>query len=114
MAQQRVERLAEAQLVLGLGRDAHAARARALQDRGVVRRELAVDGDAVERALDADAEQQVGGLGLERGVGLHEAEHRREGRLDHARRPWPARSGAPCPTAASPRATRAWRTRRSS
>ena len=85
LAQQRVERLAERELVVGLRRDVHAARARALEDRGVVRRELAVDGDAVERALDADAEQQVGGLGLQARVGLHEAEHRRERRLDHAR-----------------------------
>ena len=55
------------------------------EDRGVVRRELAVDADAVERALDADAEQQVGGLGASARVGLHEAQHRREARLDHAR-----------------------------
>ena len=85
LAQQRVERLAEAQLVLGLGLDGDAAGARAHEDRGVVGRQLAVDRDAVERALDAHAEQQVGGLGRQRGVGLHEAQHRREGRRDHAR-----------------------------
>src|SRR5205085_502616 len=38
LAQQRVERFAETQLVLALGRDAHAARARAEEQRGVVRR----------------------------------------------------------------------------
>ena len=59
-----VERLAEPQLVLGLRIDDDAARPARHQDRGVVRRQLAVDADAVERALDADAEQQVGGLGL--------------------------------------------------
>ena len=64
LAQQRVERLAEAQLVLALGRDAHAARARAHQDRRVVGRELAVDRRAVERALHAHAQQQLGRLGL--------------------------------------------------
>ncbi len=85
LAQQRVERLAEAQLVLALGRDAHAAGARAHQDRRVVGRELPVDRGAVEGALDAHAEQQLGGLGRQRGVGLHEAEHRREARRDHAR-----------------------------
>ncbi len=62
----------------------HAARAGAHQDRGVVRGELPVDGGAVEGALDAHAEQQLGRLGRERGVGLHEAEHRGEARRDHA------------------------------
>ena len=38
---------------------------------------------AVERALHAHAEQEIGGLGRERRVGLHEAEHRREGGRDH-------------------------------
>ena len=38
-------------------------RAARLQDRGVVRRELAVDGDAVEERLTQTAEQQVGRLG---------------------------------------------------
>ncbi len=83
LAQERVERLAEQQLVLALGRDLHPARARADQDRRVVGRELAVDRGAVERALDAHAEQQVGRLRPERGVGLHEAQHRREVRRDH-------------------------------
>ena len=62
-AQQHVERLAEAQLVLGLGLDAHAARAGGHEDRRVVGGELPVDRDAVEGALHAHAEQQVGGLG---------------------------------------------------
>jgi hypothetical protein len=84
-AQQGVERLAEAHLVVALRRDGHAARARALQDRRVVGRQLAVDADAVERALDRHPEQQVGGLRRERRVGLDEAQHRREGRLDHPR-----------------------------
>ena len=53
LAQQRVERLAEAQLVLALRRDPHAGGAGAHQHRDVVRRELAVDRGAVERALDA-------------------------------------------------------------
>src|SRR3954447_4770982 len=57
-AQDGVEGLAEADLVVGLGLDAHAAGAAALQDRRVVGRELPVDADALERALDADAEQQ--------------------------------------------------------
>src|SRR3954453_13610658 len=57
-AQDGVERLAEAHLVLGLGLDADAARAAALQDRRVVGRELAVDADALERAFHADAEEQ--------------------------------------------------------
>ena len=82
-AQHGVERLAEAQLVLGLGRHAHAARPARHQDRGVVGRELAVDRDAVEGALHAHAEQQVGRLGLERRIGLDEAEHRGEGGRDH-------------------------------
>ena len=37
----------------------------------------------VERARDAHAEQQVGGLGAQCGIGLDEAEHRRERRRDH-------------------------------
>ena len=41
--------------------------------------------DAVERARHAHAEQQVGGLGVQRRVGLDEAEHRRERRRDHPR-----------------------------
>src|SRR4051794_40580509 len=84
LAQEGVEGLAEGELVRRLGVDPHAARAAGHQQDRVVRRELAVDADAVERALDRHAEQEVGGLGGERGVGLHEAEHRREARLDHA------------------------------
>src|SRR5664280_1349106 len=61
LAQQRVERFAETQLVLALGLHADAAGPRAHQHRGVVRGELPVDGRAVEGALDAHAEQQVGG-----------------------------------------------------
>src|SRR5215212_5450126 len=48
LAQERVERLAEGQLVGRLGGDLHPARAARHQDRRVVRRELAVHGDAVE------------------------------------------------------------------
>ena len=67
------------------GSTTHAAGARGLQDHGVVGGELPVHGDAVERARDAHAEQQVGGLGAQRRVGLDEAEHRRERGRDHPR-----------------------------
>ena len=54
LAQQRVERLAEAQLVLALGRDARRRwRPSRCRIDGVVGRQLPVDRDAVERALDA-------------------------------------------------------------
>ena len=56
--------------------------------------------DAVEGALDAHAEQQVGRLGRERGVGLHEAQHRGEARARSSPRPWPGRSAGRCRTAA--------------
>jgi len=82
---QRIQRLAESQLVLGLGRHRHAARAVGHQDHGVVGRQLPVDGDAVKGALDAHPEQQLGGLGRQLGVGLDEAQHRRVARRDHAR-----------------------------
>ena len=114
LAQQRVERLAEAQLVLALGRDRHAAGARAHQDRGVVGRQLPVDRGAVEGALHAHSEQQVGRLGRQRGVGLDEAQHRRERAARSSRRPCTGRSGVPGPTAARPRGSRASRRRRSS
>ena len=111
-AQRVVERLPQAQLVLGLRRDDHAARARGHQHRRVVGGELPVDGDAVERALDAHAEQQVGGLGLERRVGLHEAEHGREARLDHPRALGLGADPHGAGRAARRRATGASRTRR--
>ena len=57
----------------------------AMQDRGVVGRELAVDADAVERALDATPSSRSARLGVERGVGLHEAQQRGEVRRDHPR-----------------------------
>ena len=59
-------------------------------------------------------EQQVGGLGLQRRVGLDEAQHRGEARRDH---PGALALGAQAhraPTAARPRGWRASRTRRSS
>src|SRR3954463_6057825 len=84
LAPGRGEGLAEGELVRRLGLDPHAARAAGHEQDRVVRRELAVDADAVERALDRHPEQEVGGLARERRVGLHEAEHRREARLDHA------------------------------
>ena len=86
LAQQRVERLAEAQLVLALGRDLDAAGAGAHQDRGVVGRQLPVDRGAVEGALDAHAQQQLGASRRAAlGVGLDEAQHRGEARRDHPR-----------------------------
>ena len=51
--------------------------------------------------LTQHAEQQVGGLGRQRGVGLDEAEHRREARARSSPRPWPARSAARCPPGSS-------------
>ena len=60
LAHDRVQRLAEAQLVLGLGRDGHPGGAGALQDHGVVGRQLTVHRDPLKAALDAHAEQQVG------------------------------------------------------
>src|SRR3954451_647155 len=52
LAQKGVEGLAERELVRRLGLDPHAARAAGHEQDRVVRRELAVDADAVERALD--------------------------------------------------------------
>ena len=72
-------------LAFGLRLDRNAGGAPAEQDRGVVGRQLPVDRDAIERALDADAEQQLGGLGDDDRVGLDEAQHGGEGRLDHPR-----------------------------
>ena len=68
--------------------------------------------DAVERALHAHAEQQVGGLGrrARRRSARSTASSRSPARS--SRRPWPGRTAARCPTAARRRATRASRTRR--
>ncbi len=96
-AQQHVERLAEAQLVLGLGRDPHAARARRHQDRRVVGGELPVDRDAVERALDADAEQQVGGLRRQRRRRSGRSTASSRTRARSSPRPWPARRSRTVP-----------------
>src|SRR5207244_3407113 len=84
-AQQRVERLAEAQLVLAALLDVNAAGARAHQDRRVIGGQLAVNRGALEGALDAHAQQQLRGLGRQSGVGLQEAQHRGEARRDHPR-----------------------------
>ena len=111
LAQQLVQRLAEAYLVLGLGRDAHAGGARRHQDHRVVGRELPVDRDAVERALHAHAEQQVGGLGRERRVGLRRSTASSRTRARSSPRPWPGRPAARSPTAARPRASPTWGTR---
>src|SRR4051794_7058338 len=83
LAHERVERLAQAQLVGALGLNAYAGGAVRLDEHGVAGRELAVHRDAVERALHADARQQVDGGWLELRVGLHEAEHRGVARRDH-------------------------------
>ena len=80
LAQQRVHRLAEAQLVVALRLDPHARGAVGEREHGVAGGQLAVDRDAVERALDAHAGEQVERLGAQLGVGLHEAEHRGEAR----------------------------------
>ncbi len=85
LAQDGVEREPELRLVLRLRLDLHAALAAAHEDRGVVGRELAVDGDAVEGALHAHAEQQVGGGAGHLRVRLDEAQHGREVGLDHPR-----------------------------
>src|SRR5258708_4285015 len=84
LAKQGVQRLAEAQLVLALGGDRDRGGAGGHQDRRVVGRELAVHRSAVEGALHAYTEQQVGGLGRQRRVCLYEAQHRGELRRDHA------------------------------
>ena len=70
LAQQRVERLAEALLVVAVGLDAHAARAAGHQDRGVVRRQLAVDARCGRRSAARRRRAAVGGLRRERRVGL--------------------------------------------
>ena len=72
-AQDGVERLAEAQLVLGAqARSGQTDAPVAIRIAVSLVEELAVDRDAVERALHADAEQQVGGLRREPRVALHE------------------------------------------
>src|SRR5258708_24309995 len=76
--------VAEGQLVLALRGDRDRGGAGGHQDRRVVGRELTVHRSAVEGALHAYAEQQVGGLGRQRRVCLYEAEHRGELRRDHA------------------------------
>ena len=60
-----------------------AGRAGRLQQHGVVGAHLAVDGDPLEGGVDGGAQRGVGVL--DDGVGLDEAEHRREVRLDHPR-----------------------------
>ena len=92
------------------GSTTHAARARRLQDHGVVGRELAVHGDAVERARDAHAEQQVGASPppAPRRSGRSRASSRTRARSSP--RPWPARSAARCRTAARRRPRPPWRT----
>ena len=62
-----------------------------LQQDGVVGAHLAVDGDPLEGGVDGGAQRGVGVL--DHGVGLDEAEHRREVRLRSSRRPWPGRRG---------------------
>ena len=53
------------------------------QQHGVVRRALAVDRDPVERRLDRGTQELLRLAGLERVVGRHDGEHRRERRVDH-------------------------------
>jgi hypothetical protein len=84
LAEQGIERLAERELVGGLGFHAHAGRPARLHDDRVAGRELSVDADAVEGALDADTREEIERRGIERGVCLHEAEHGRVARRDHA------------------------------
>ena len=114
LAQQRVERLAEAQLVLALGLDAHAGGAGGHEDGGVVGGELTVDGGAVEGALDAYAEQQVGRVGLaaRRRSARSRTSWRSSGRS--CPRPCIARSGGRGLRRARPVGRRASRRRRSS
>ncbi len=83
LAHQRVERLAQAQLVGALGLHPHARGAVREREDSVARGQLTVDRDPVEGALDAHAGEQLERLGLDLGVGLGEAEHRRVARLDH-------------------------------
>ena len=85
LAQQRVERLAEAQLVVALRLDLHARGAAREAEDGVARRELAVDRDAVERALDGDPGEQIERRRRQLGIGLDEAEQGREARRHHPR-----------------------------
>ena len=89
-------------------------RAAALEDHRVAGRQLAVDADPLERALDGHAEQQVAGLRrqLRRRSARTPAASRSPARS--CPRPWPGRSAARC-RALEPRrrGRRAWRTRRS-
>ena len=77
-------------------RDARSRREH-MQDHRVVGRQLAVDGDAVEGALDAHAEQQVGGLGARarRRSARSRASSRSAARS--CPRPWPGRRAARVP-----------------
>ena len=61
------------------------ARAVREQQHRVVRRALAVDGDRVERLVDGRPEELDRLARLERVVGRHESEHRREVGMDHSR-----------------------------
>ena len=98
-------------LVLGLRLDRHAARARRLQDHGVVGGELAVD--ARPGRTSAPRTRRAAGRavsGVKRSVGLDEAEHRRERRRDHPRALGLRASAARCRTAARRRPRSPWRT----
>ena len=56
----------------------------ASDEHAVVGRALAVDGDRVERVVDRGLQRALQQRRRHRGVGRHEAEHRRHQRLDHA------------------------------
>ena len=74
---------AERELLVGGGRPLDAARAVREQQHGVARRALAVDRDRVEAGVDRRPEERDRLAGLERVVGRHDREHRREVRMDH-------------------------------
>ncbi len=84
----------------------------ALQDHGVAGGQLTVHADALERALDGHAEQQVRRLGRQRGVGLHEAQQGGEVRRDHAGALGLRGQAHRARRRARRRGRRAWRTRR--
>ena len=110
LAQRPVQRLAEAHAVLAVGLDRTPDAPGRLQDHRVVGGELPVDGDAIERALDAQPEQQIGEARrpAPRRSGRSRASSRTRARSSP--RPWPARSAAPCRTAARRRPRPPWRT----
>ena len=87
--------LAEAHLVLGLGR-LIISRRRSPSGSRCRCGELAVDGDAVEGAFDADAEQQVGGLGRQRARRSGRSRASSRTRARSSSRPWPGRSAGRC------------------